>query len=280
MAQEKLQLRIRNSGAGSRRFAEQVVREGRVTVNGKVIEDPAFMVNPQADYIKVDGKLLKQVGESQLILVFNKPRNVVSTMKDPEDRPCLGDVIRKIKDPVFPVGRLDFDAEGIMILTNDGQLAQALTHPSNRIPRTYLVKVRGVPDEKSLKMIKKGMRLSDGERVGDISCSFLRAQETTSWLKVVLSEGKRNEIKRIFFRINYPVRKLRRISFGPIQLGSLETGAWRLASIQERKKLIELVDKTRLVVRDPERPAIERTRVTRHRKKTRTNQRPVDPKSI
>jgi len=280
MAQEKLQLRIRNSGGGSRRFAEQLVREGRVTVNGQIIKEPAFMVDPQADYIKVDGKLLQQVGSSQLIIIFNKPRNVVSTMKDPEDRPCLGDVIRKIKDPVFPVGRLDFDAEGIMILTNDGQMAQALTHPSNRIPRTYLVKVRGVPDEKSLKMIRKGMRLSDGERVGDISCSFLRAQDTTSWLKVVLFEGKRNEIKRIFFRINYPVRKLRRISFGPIELGSLETGAWRLATVQERRKLTALVDKTKQSVRGPERPEIERQRISRHRTKPRSTSRPIRPDSV
>ncbi len=280
MAQEKLQLRIRNSGAGSRRLAEQLVREGRVTVNGQIIQDPAFMVDPQADYIKVDGKLLKQVGSSQLIFIFNKPRNIVSTMKDPQERPCLGDVIRKIKDPVFPVGRLDFDAEGIMILTNDGQLAQALTHPSNRIPRTYMVKVRGVPDEKSLKMIRKGMRLSDGERVGDISCTFLRAQDTTSWLKVVLFEGKRNEIKRIFFRINYPVRKLRRISFGPIELGALETGAWRLATVQEVRKLTALVDKTRHPVRDPEKSVVARQKISRHPTKSRATTRPIHTKSV
>ncbi len=245
MTQEKLQLAIRNSGAGSRRFAEQAIREGRVTVNGQPIFDPTFMVDPQSDHVKVDGKLLKRVGSTQLIYIFNKPRNVVSTMNDPQDRPCLGDVIQKIKGPVFPVGRLDFDAEGLMILTNDGSLAQALTHPSKRIPRTYLVKVRGVPDEKSLAMIRKGMRLGDGERVGDISCVFLRSQETTSWLKVVLSEGKKNEIKRIFFRINFPVRKLRRVSFGPINLGTLETGAWRLATLGERAKLMDLVENER-----------------------------------
>ncbi|MGC8660728.1 MAG: pseudouridine synthase [Desulfomonilaceae bacterium] len=242
MAREKLQLIIRNSGIGSRRFAEQAIREGRVTVNGKPTFDPTFMVDSDSDHIKVDGKLLKKPEAVQLIYIFNKPRNVVSTMKDPQDRPCLGDVIRKIKGPVFPVGRLDFDAEGLMILTNDGSLAQALTHPSNRIPRTYLVKVRGVPDEKSLAMIRKGMRLGDKERVGEISCVFLRSQETTSWLKVVLSEGKKNEIKRIFFRINFPVRKLRRVSFGPIKLGALETGAWRLATAEERTKLMSLIE--------------------------------------
>ncbi|MGO8821425.1 MAG: pseudouridine synthase [Desulfomonilaceae bacterium] len=260
MTQEKLQLRIRNSGAGSRRFAEQAVREGRVTVNGQVIQDPAFKVDPETDYIKVDGKLLRKVESTQLIYIFNKPRNVVSTMKDPEDRPCLGDVTRKIKDPVFPVGRLDFDAEGLMILTNDGGLAQALTHPSNKIPRTYLVKVRGVPDQKSLSMIKKGMRLSDGERVGEISCVFLRAQETTSWFRVVLSEGKKNEIKRIFFRINYPVRKLRRTTFGPINLGTLESGAWRLATREERMKLMELVEKAPQSASDRQSASFDRTK--------------------
>ncbi len=260
MTQEKLQLRIRNSGAGSRRFAEQAVREGRVTVNGQVIQDPAFKVDPETDYIKVDGKLLRKVESTQLIYIFNKPRNVVSTMKDPEERPCLGDVTRKIKDPVFPVGRLDFDAEGLMILTNDGSLAQALTHPSNKIPRTYLVKVRGVPDQKSLSMIKKGMRLSDGERVGEISCVFLRAQETTSWFRVVLSEGKKNEIKRIFFRINYPVRKLRRTSFGPINLGTLESGAWRLATREERMKLMELVEKAPQSASDRQSASFDRTK--------------------
>ncbi|MHB8202886.1 MAG: pseudouridine synthase [Desulfomonilaceae bacterium] len=260
MTQEKLQLRIRNSGAGSRRFAEQAVREGRVTVNGQVIQDPAFKVDPETDYIKVDGKLLRRVESTHLIYIFNKPRNVVSTMKDPEDRPCLGDVTRKIKDPVFPVGRLDFDAEGLMILTNDGSLAQALTHPSNKIPRTYLVKVRGVPDQKSLSMIKKGMRLSDGERVGEISCVFLRAQETTSWFRVVLSEGKKNEIKRIFFRINYPVRKLRRTSFGPINLGTLESGAWRLATREERMKLMELVEKAPQSASDRQSTSFDRTK--------------------
>ncbi len=243
MTKEKLQLRIRNSGAGSRRFSEQAIREGRVTVNGQVIQDPAFLVDSVADYIKVDGKLLKRIDSTQLIYVFNKPRNVVSTMKDPEERPCLGDVTRNIKDPVFPVGRLDFDAEGLMILTNDGQLAQALSHPSRKIPRTYLVKVRGIPDAKSMAMIKRGMRLDDGVRVGEISVTFLRSQETTSWLKVVLYEGKKNEIKRIFFRIDYPVRKLRRISFGPLTLGSLETGAWRLVTADERRKLMELIEK-------------------------------------
>ncbi|MGC8602937.1 MAG: pseudouridine synthase [Desulfomonilaceae bacterium] len=276
MTLEKLQLRIRNSGAGSRRFAEAVIREGKVTVNGKVVQDPTFMVDSGNDYIKVDGKLLKKVESSQIIYIFNKPRNVVSTMNDPQDRPCIGDVTRRIKDPVFPVGRLDFDAEGLMILTNDGRLAQALTHPSNKIPRTYLVKVRGVPDEKSLAMIRKGMRLNDGERVGEINVTFLRAQETTSWLKVSLAEGKKNEIKRIFFRINFPVRKLRRISFGPINIGTLETGAWRLATAEERTQLIKLVDNADQTSRDRRTKPFGRSKFPPHRLDRSSSRRPIN----
>ena len=150
MPLKKIQLIIRDVGVGSRRVADQIIREGRVTLNGAVITDPAVTVDPEKDHIKVDGKLLKPIEPAKVYYLFNKPRNVVSTMKDPEGRPCIGDLLKTFKQRLFTVGRLDLDREGLMILTNDGLFAQKLGHPSQGLQRTYLVKVRGNPDDKTL----------------------------------------------------------------------------------------------------------------------------------
>ena len=241
MAQKKIQLIIRDAGLGSRRKAEEMIVEGRVTLNGQVVDNPAMTADPEKDHIKVDGKLLRISDSTKLYYLFNKPRNVVSTMNDPEGRPCIGDLVKPIKKTLFTVGRLDFDAEGLMILTNDGALAQKLTHPSRKVPRTYMVKVRGMPDDKLLSGIRKGMSIGEGERVGDIELTVVKRQKTTTWLRVVLFEGKKNEIKRIFFRIRHPVRKLRRAAFGPFRLGSLPVGEWRAFSSEEQAKLAEIL---------------------------------------
>jgi len=160
-------------------------------------------------------------------------------MSDPEGRPCLGDLLKPLKKRFFAVGRLDFDAEGLMILTNDGQLAQKLAHPSSRIPRTYLVKVRGTPDDRLLSTIRREMSIGEGERVGDVQWSVIKRQKTTTWLRMSLYEGKKNEIKRIFFQIRHPVRKIRRVGFGPLTLGTLPVGAWRTLTPREMAKLAE-----------------------------------------
>ncbi len=162
-------------------------------------------------------------------------------MDDPEGRPCLGDILKPLKKVLFPVGRLDFDAEGLMILTNDGDLAHRLSHPSSHIPRTYLVKVRGTPDDKALGKIRRGMSIGDGERLGEVTWTVVKRQKTTSWIRLVLFEGKKNEIKRIFFHINHPVRRIRRVSFGPYTLGSLPVGAWRPFTPQEAASAAELM---------------------------------------
>jgi 23S rRNA pseudouridine2605 synthase len=162
-------------------------------------------------------------------------------MSDPEGRPCVGDLLKPLKKRFFTVGRLDFDAEGLMILTNDGQLAQKLSHPSHRIPRTYLVKVRGTPDDRLLSTIKRGMRIGDGERLGDVLWSVVKKQKTTTWLRIVLYEGKKNEIKRIFLQIRHPVRKIRRVGFGPLTLGTLPVGEWRPLTEREITKLAAII---------------------------------------
>ncbi len=237
MPLKKIQLIIRDAGIGSRRAADQIIREGRVTVNGAVVSDPAVIADPEKDHIKVDGKLIKYLEPIKVYYLFNKPRNVVSTMKDPEGRPCIGDIMKTVGKKLFPIGRLDFDAEGLMILTNDGQFAQKLSHPSHRVQRSYLVKVRGNPDDKSLRRIRKGMDIGEGERLGEIEFSVINRQKTTTWIKLALFEGKKNEIKRIFFKIDHPVRKIRRISFGPFSLGSLPVGQWRPFTKDEQAKL-------------------------------------------
>jgi 23S rRNA pseudouridine2605 synthase len=242
MPLKRIQLILRDAGLASRRKAEEMILEGRITLNGALVEDPATKADPEKDHLKVDGKLLRHEDLTKHYFLFNKPRHVVSTMSDPEGRPCLGDLIKPMKKRLFSIGRLDFDAEGLMILTNDGQLAQKLSHPSGRIPRTYLVKVRGTPDDKFLSAIRKGMSIGDGERVGEVSWTVIKRQKTTTWIKVVLFEGKKNELKRIFFRINHPVRKIRRISFGPFTLGKLPVGEWRSLTESETAKLATILD--------------------------------------
>jgi 23S rRNA pseudouridine2605 synthase len=237
MAQKRVQLIIRDAGLASRRKAEEMILEGRVTLNGAIVTDPTMTADPDRDHIKVDGKLLLRPDSAKYYYLFNKPRNVVSTMSDPEGRPCVGDLLKALKKRFFTVGRLDFDAEGLMILTNDGQLAQKLSHPSHRIPRTYLVKVRGTPDDRLLSTIKRGMRIGDGERLGNVLWSVVKKQKTTTWLRIVLYEGKKNEIKRIFLQIRHPVRKIRRVGFGPLTLGTLPVGEWRTLTEREMTKL-------------------------------------------
>jgi 23S rRNA pseudouridine2605 synthase len=241
MTQKRVQLIIRDAGLASRRKAEEMILEGRVTLNGSIVTDPTMTADPDRDHIKVDGKLLLRPDSAKYYYLFNKPRNVVSTMSDPEGRPCVGDLLKPLKKRFFTVGRLDFDAEGLMILTNDGQLAQKLSHPSHRIPRTYLVKVRGTPDDRLLSTIKRGMRIGDGERLGDVLWSVIKKQKTTTWLRIVLYEGKKNEIKRIFLQIRHPVRKIRRVGFGPLALGTLPVGEWRTLTQREMVKLAAIV---------------------------------------
>jgi 23S rRNA pseudouridine2605 synthase len=230
---------LAKAGIASRREAERMMIEGRVMVNGKIIDTLGFKANPSKDHIKVDGKKLTRF-EPKVTLLLNKPRGYLSTVKDPEGRPTVMDLLKKVKWRIYPVGRLDFDAEGLLLLTNDGDLTHLLSHPRFSIPRTYLVKVGGVPDEKKLARLKRGVMLEDGKgRV--VSSYILRQGEKNSWVRVVVTEGRNRLVKRMFSAIGHPVLKLKRVEFGPIQLGNLLIGQFRYLNSEEVEGLKKLI---------------------------------------
>jgi 23S rRNA pseudouridine2605 synthase len=233
LALERIQKILAKAGIASRREAERMVMEGRVMVNGKVIDALGFKADPLKDHIKVDGKRIT-LFEPKMALLLNKPRGYLSTV--------MG-LLKNVKYRIYPVGRLDFDAEGLLLLTNDGELANILTHPRFSIPKTYLVKVGGVPEEKKLARLKKGVMLEDG-RARVVSCSIRRHGEKNSWLRVVVTEGRNRLVKRMFSAIGHSVLKLKRIQFGPIQLGDLPFGQFRYLTLEEMKKLKSLKSKS------------------------------------
>ena len=220
-----------------------MVLEGRVTVNGKVVSALGFKVDPLKDHIKVDGGRIARF-EPKITLLLNKPRGYLSTVKDPGGRPTVMDLLKNVKWRVYPVGRLDFDAEGLLLLTNDGELANLFAHPKFSIPRTYLVKVGGVPEEKELARLKRGVMLEDG-RARVVSCSILRQKEKNSWVQVVVTEGRNRLMKRMFSAIGHSVLKLKRVQFGPIQLGNLPFGQFRHLTAEEMERLKKLITNSR-----------------------------------
>jgi pseudouridine synthase len=239
LALERIQKILAKAGVASRREAERMVMEGRVMVNGRVIEALGSKADPLKDHIKVDGKRIT-LFEPKIALLLNKPRGYLSTVKDPEGRPTVMDLVKNVRGRIYPVGRLDFDAEGLLLLTNDGELANILTHPKFSIPKTYLVKVGGVPEEKKLARLRRGVVLEDGKaRV--VSCSILRQGEKNSWVRVVVTEGRNRLVKRMFSAIGHSVLKLKRIQLGPISLGDLPFGQFRHLTPEELIKLRRLM---------------------------------------
>ncbi len=235
------------SGIASRREAERMVVAGRVSVNGQVVETLGFKADPSRDHIKVDGRRLTHF-EPKVILLFNKPRGYLSTVKDPKGRPTIMDLLKNVRWRIFPVGRLDFDAEGLLLLTNDGDLAHLLSHPRFSVPKTYLAKVAGVPVEKKLNRLRRGVMLEDGEAKA-VSCSLIRQREKNSWVRVVVTEGRNRLVKRMFSAIGHTVLKLKRVAYGPIQLGDLPFGQFRYLTAEETEKLRKIGSECR--VRSP-----------------------------
>ncbi len=243
MGLERIQKILARAGVASRREAERMILEGRVSVNGQVVDQLGLKADPVRDHIKVDGKRILRLEPKRTVLL-NKPRGYLSTVKDPLGRPTVKDLLQKVRERLYPIGRLDFDAEGLLLLTNDGELAHQLTHPKYSIPRTYWAKVEGHLEQQELLWLKKGVMLEDGEaRVNSIR--VFRKAEKSCWVEAVVTEGRNHLVKRIFSAVGHPVVKLKRVKFGPIRLGDLPVGHWRPLTEEEKENLRKTTDERR-----------------------------------
>ncbi len=235
----RLQKAIADSGLASRRKAEMLIAEGRVTVNGQVVREQGTKINVEKDHVKVDGRHLKPA-PPQVFIMLNKPKGYVSSLSDPEGRPTITDLLGGVSVRVFPVGRLDYDSEGLMLLTNQGALAQTLLHPRYHVPKTYLIKVKGVLDEKQIAELERGVELEDGLTKPAVVKKIRKAEEN-SWLEVTIHEGRNHQVKRMLDYVRHPVIKLTRVRFGPLSLGSLSPGQFRYLTDREANALREVV---------------------------------------
>jgi len=240
MQQERLQKIIAHAGVSSRREAEAMIREGRVTLNGRVVTELGTRADPDRDHIKVDGKLITKAEPHRYILLY-KPKEVMTTVEDPQGRRTVIDLVRGIRERIYPVGRLDFHSEGLVLLTNDGELAFKVSHPTHGSVKTYSVKVRGVPEDRMIDKLRRGITL-DGKRT--LPCDIERMRTTgkrddegNSWFEVKLREGRTQQIRKMFQAIGHPVSKLRRVAIGPITDPKLTPGVWRELTKHEVKML-------------------------------------------
>ena len=244
MATERLQKLLAQAGYGSRRACEAIVAAGRVTVNGQVAKlgDKA---DPNSDHISVDGKRLK-IESHHAYIMLNKPRNVVTTNEDELGRKTVRDLV-DYDGQVYPVGRLDADSEGLLLLTNDGELANALTHPRYEHEKEYLVFVKGRPDAKALNAWRRGVVLPadpSGTRTLPARVEAIRHEGNGTLLRVVMREGRKRQIREVARLLGHPVQYLLRIRIGPLDMGDLKPGKWRFLDAKEIRALRELVEKS------------------------------------
>jgi 23S rRNA pseudouridine2605 synthase len=239
---ERLQKIISQAGIASRRASEQLMLDGRVTVNGKTVQELGTKADPGVDDIRVDGRRVK-VAEHHRYLLLNKPKGYVTTRSDPQRRRTVLDLLRGVKEYVYPVGRLDYDTEGLLLMTNDGDLAARLTHPRHGITRVYEARVLGIPDDHDLDRLAKGIVI-DGRRTEHAEVKLLAhgrdADEST--LQLTIREGRNRQVRNMCDAIGHPVNTLRRVAIGPLRDSKLKVGYWRELTGDEVTRLKKAAD--------------------------------------
>ena len=236
--QERVQKIIAAAGITSRRAAEELILEGRVRVNGKVVTEMGVKADPDHDHIKVDGKLINPQ-QPLTYVMLNKPAGYVTTMADPEGRPTVSDLLKGIRTRVYPVGRLDYHTEGLLLLTNDGDFAYRVTHPRHELPKTYLAKIKGVLEARDVENLEKGVFLQDG-RTAPARVKVLRKEESNSWVEITIHEGRKRQVRRMIDHTGHTVIKLKRTRVGNLGLGDLTAGTYRHLASDEVKALQEM----------------------------------------
>ena len=225
---------LAHAGVASRRASETIIADGRVTVDGTVITDPARDVDDSRS-VKVDGRRIKTAGQTHVVYLLNKPAGVISTAKDPQGRPTVISLVRS-DERLYPVGRLDYDTTGLILLTNDGDLAHRLTHPSFEVPRTYRARVANAPvNEPAMRALRDGVELEDGP-----TAPAKVRRLASNHLEITIHEGRKRQVKRMLEAVGHPVRSLERVAFGPLRLGSLPEGEYRELTASEIEQLRSL----------------------------------------
>ena len=233
----RLQKVMAHAGVASRRQSEELIRQGRVTVNGQVVDRLGTKVDPDHDEIRVDGRRI-QVPTRHIYVMLNKPRGVLSTMEDARGRKSIGDLVT-VPTRLYPVGRLDVSSEGLVLLTDDGELTHRLTHPRYEHEKEYEVYVEGHPSEKTLSQWRRGVFL-EGKRTSPAQVSVIKEERKHTWLRIVLHEGRKRQIRRVASMLGHPTHKLIRMRIGPVLLGKLKPGRWRHLTKQEISALRRL----------------------------------------
>jgi 23S rRNA pseudouridine2605 synthase len=263
MPLERLQKIIAAAGIASRRKAEELITQGRVTVNGQIVSELGSKADLDRDHIKVDGKLLRGA-ERHIYLLLNKPRGYVTTVTDPEHRPTVLDLVRNVGERIYPVGRLDYSSEGLLLLTNDGELANKLTRAASHVPKTYLVKISGRAEPGNIEKLRRGIRIGSqpygktGQAARDRMKSVhtapaqIRLTKDTDnpWYEVTLIEGKNRQIRRMFEEIGHHVEKIKRTRYGPLTL-DVEPGQFRELTSREVESLKFFKAKRQVVKQSP-----------------------------
>ena len=238
--EQRLQKLIAAAGVASRRHAEELIAAGRVTVNGEVITELGTKADPEKDHIKVNGKLINPQLQSRekVHVLLNKPKGYLSSVSDPEGRPLVIDLLPPSLGKLHPVGRLDFNTEGLLVLTNDGDFTNYVTAARNRVEKVYEVKVKGVPTESGVERLRRGITLEDGTRTAPAKITKLNETQTNAWYEVSLRQGRNQQVRRMFELIGHSVLKLRRTRIGFLKDEKLKPGEYRFLSPAEVARMM------------------------------------------